>query len=116
MKRYLLVVVFIVLAGCARTSAPPYTYVPRGEKDLQLVIGARAVNAFFWDHIYITVNGEDALAGSVALWRMEDFLTGSYQGRKIEAYCYADNTSHMVQTKHHCTVTVEEEKIFRFIF
>lgn len=116
MKRYVFVLILLFLAGCATTVAPPHTYISESEDGTEMVIGARAVNGFYRDDIFITVNGEDVLSGDITLWRLYDNLSGIYQGKHIQADCYALNDGIKTLTRHYCTIYIEDKKITKLAF
>ena len=116
MRKSLLVLLLLFLAGCATTVAPPYSYSPDQGDGAELVIGARAVNGIVTDKIFITINDEDVLFGTIALWRLTESLSGSYRGRQVEANCFAINDGIKTLTRHFCTVFIEGEKITRLAF
>jgi len=114
MKKYLLLLFF--LAGCATTVAPTQNYFPENGDGEAMIFGARAVNGFYKDDIVIMINNEDVLFGDITLWRLEDNLTGSYQGKEIQAYCYAINDNINTLTKHFCSVFMEGKEIAKLSF
>ena len=117
MPRFLfLSAVLLFLSGCVTTAAPPYSYLSDSADDEEMVVGARAVHGIVTDKIYITVNGEDVLAGSIRLWRLQESLAGAWQGRPITADCFARNANVNTLTQHFCTVVVDEHQIIELSF
>jgi len=114
MKKYLFLLFFLV--GCATTVAPTQTYSPENGVGETMGFGARAVNGLYKDDIIISINNEDVLFGDITLWRLEDNLTGNYQGRDVQAYCYAINDHIKTLTKHFCTVYIEGNKVVKLSF
>lgn len=116
MRRLLVILFIFVLTGCATTVAPPQTYLPPDGDGEEMVFGARAVHGFYRDKIFISVNGTELLEGDVALWRLEENLSGTYQGRQIEAFCTTINKGIDSMTKHFCTIYVDERRGARLAF
>lgn len=116
MKRLFIILLLLVLPGCATTVAPPQSYLPPGGDGEEMVFGARAVHGFYRDKIFISVNGTELLEGDVTLWRLEEHLSGTYQGHQIETFCTTINKGIDSLTKHFCTVYVDERRVARLAF
>lgn len=112
----LLLVVPFLLSGCVTTSAPPYRALSASADGQEMVVGARAVHGFVTDKIYIMVNGEDVLSGSIRLWRLRESLAGAWQGKPVTADCFARNANVNTLTQHFCTVVINEHEIIKLSF
>lgn len=107
MQKLFTLALLLLLTGCITTTAPPQSYVPTTVAVPEMIIEARAVGGLVSDRIYILVNGEKVMSGTITFWKLEDHLAGTYLGEEIKAYCVADNGMDNRLTKHYCGVYFE---------
>lgn len=105
----------LTICGCAATASRVAVVKPTDSKNTEWAISAKANNGAFSDQIFIYINDEKVAEGNVSVVTPRCNLTGTYNGKKIDAECMTSSDGG-IMTGHKCTIYISGNKATELSF